>query len=252
MNSIPLYRRKALRHALAFTLIELLVVIAIIAILAAMLLPALAKARAKAMQANCTSNLRQYSIACSIYTQDFADRLPGPAWRAVYQTYDSVDSLRFNLVAYIATYLSMPASSPTVVTARVASCPAAILASRKPPTIFSSANVDQGVCYQVGVYATNFASGPPYVIGGNVATNIFGYPGLSGGVAGWSSDAQPLKFVTLPSPSENYGLIDDDQLNTLASTTSGYGFNLPPKPVHGKVRNALFLDWHVATMKANP
>jgi len=61
-----------LNRKVAFTLIELLVVIAIIAILAAILLPTLASAKYSARNAACRSNLRQLSLALSLYVSQNA------------------------------------------------------------------------------------------------------------------------------------------------------------------------------------
>jgi prepilin-type N-terminal cleavage/methylation domain-containing protein/prepilin-type processing-associated H-X9-DG protein len=60
----------------AFTLVELLVVIGIIAVLISVLLPALSGARRQANLVQCSSNMRQVTMALMTYIQDNKGHLP--------------------------------------------------------------------------------------------------------------------------------------------------------------------------------
>lgn len=63
-------------HHRAFTLVELLVVIAIVALIAAMLLPALSQAKESSKRAVCMNQIRQLSLAVTLYSNDHEDQLP--------------------------------------------------------------------------------------------------------------------------------------------------------------------------------
>jgi prepilin-type N-terminal cleavage/methylation domain-containing protein/prepilin-type processing-associated H-X9-DG protein len=64
-----------------FTLIELLVVIAIIAILAAILMPVLSKAQIRAQQVSCLNNMKQWTLANSLYVDDNNQVFPWPRYQ---------------------------------------------------------------------------------------------------------------------------------------------------------------------------
>jgi prepilin-type N-terminal cleavage/methylation domain-containing protein len=235
MNENVLKRWPRARGRRGFTLIELLVVIAIIAILAAMLLPALARAKIKAQQTACISNLRQTAMAVQMFVDDNVDYLPpGPGslyglYMGQRPGYMEATRYKYQLVYYIAPYLSLP--SPSAMHTNVAKfffCPAF---ERYGPTADPLA---ERTCY--GVYSTSYSS--------NLTFKPFGYP------PGQPQPmARPRKISDIQGQaplSDVWMLVD---LDKIAITDASWRNDLPDKPVHGSVRNYIFFDNHVSTRK---
>ncbi len=237
-------RRKA---AGAFTLIELLVVIAIIAILAAMLLPALANAKRKATMAQCTSNQRQTFTALFMWIDENLDWCPpgvnytrlnsGAAMDGLDQRqdpeYDSGDNSRKWLPYYIAPYLSLKPPDSTMRVAQVFFCPGY---TRYAPFPLTNGIIGRP-SYQVARYSSqNLTNSAGEVL------SPFGHHNTN-------PPERPCKvreLLAARSLTDIWALMDIDQVGNPGETLA------PLKPVHGKVRPALYFDGHVGLRKVNP
>ena len=205
----------------AFTLVELIAISLVVASMLLLVLPTLARAKQRTTEANCQSNLRQIGLAVQAYAADHDGFLPGPVLGLANPRYDlwSTNQLAWFLAA------QMGSGRPSV-TAKVAPlllCPAQG-PGQNQPLAKGRANyvLNDGYRGENGLIEAPFGRSTPPL-------------------------AQPLELTRLAasvSPATSLAMADADKAD-VNPTLPGWN-DLPYQPVHGKIRNQLFFDWHVA------
>ena len=221
-----------------FTLIELLVVIAIIAILAAILLPSLANARTRAKSISCTSNLKQIGYITQQYAAANSDFLP---WY-------NADGCMW--ATFLLNVKSLPGKKVTDAQMQIFVDPG-----------FEKPDSDQLSAYTAGKFYDKIGYGVNYRYLGGAAWNADGVPDTAE-----FGERESAKLAWLKEPSKGYWVMDAvrthfSNTNTAHSNTGSYRvieytttstskYGYPDARRHKNSINILYVDGHVASIKA--
>ncbi|EIP99774.1 prepilin-type N-terminal cleavage/methylation domain-containing protein [Opitutaceae bacterium TAV1] len=216
------------------TLIELLAVITLIGVLAGLVIAGIGHIRNLARIATCRSNLRQAGVAMLNYATDSRDLLPGPLWRGQGPVYNSDASGSFdtgsgNLANFLVPYFGLQPPPPsTEMRAQALSCPAWLNSGHAPQT---------SICYY-STGETGADDGSGYFPFGRYSSNP-------------DNLVRPMQISALPEPATTVALREFDRKQLPEDSSSFYATDprVPPRPVHGNVRNALYFDGHVGPMR---
>jgi prepilin-type processing-associated H-X9-DG protein len=197
-----------------FTMVELMALVIMLAFIFVLVVPAMVRGRQKTMEGTCQSNLKEIGRAIQAYSEENRNVLPGPVFPLARPVLDSHATNQLSW--FLANHLG--SSTPTARTNVVLQflCPAHPFAGSGNKVV-----ADYGLNEGKGL------PGPP-----------FGCPGPV---------RAPLNLTSLTASASPAGCmaVTDADKGSVNPTVDGWS-NLPYQPVHGRMRNQLFFDWHIA------
>ncbi|QYY37512.1 type II secretion system protein [Ruficoccus sp. ZRK36] len=204
----------------AFSLVEILVVCAIITVLAGILIPTVSSVRRQTDLLTCSNHLRQIGIGLRLYINDNKGILPGPLWSGQKANYPNTGS--GHLLTEFEDYMEISTVDVDGTSlAEIMLCPAYMDQNNSIPPR----------CYVLRYENMELIDGS--------SVKAFGYPADS------SKDREaenPVNYMQIAHPEREWMMRDLDQIGS-----PGYKGNplAPEQPVHGDVRNTLYVDGHV-------
>ena len=209
-----------------FTMVELLVVVVIVIVLATVAITVSRKVIESAHRATCVGILRQYGVAMNGYLGDNQNRMPyiQVNWQIPFYQEGGED---WHIFAKLYPYLGLePQPEPTALPDSLV-CPA----WRKRFPSWNADGTGTGAPGGKSVYWMN----QDQAINGR---RIYGTQ------QGANNPTQPLTYAALVNGTSK------TPLSRIPFLADGHHPTESPDPVHGKMRNCLFLDFHVESLPA--